>query len=70
MEQSQSTDTGCSEGKLSAYCRAPSEDNGQFLLKRPELPDGIQGSVFKGNTRGVGFRVSDQLMDTLLTGWW
>ena len=28
-------------------CRAPSKGNGQLLLKRPELPDGFQGRVFK-----------------------
>jgi len=40
-----------------------------LVLKRPELPDGFQGRVFKGNSIGVGCKVPDQLMDTLLLGW-
>lgn len=32
---------------------APSEENGPLVLKRPELPEGFQGKVFKGRLRGV-----------------
>ena len=33
------------------YCRAPSRENGQLMLKKPEYPDGFQGRGFKGNVR-------------------
>ena len=39
------------------------------MLKRPELPGGFQGNVFKDG-EGEGCRMCDQLMDVLLTGWW
>ena len=42
---------GCSEGKFSVHCRVPSKENGQLMLKRPELPDGFQGRGFKGSMR-------------------
>lgn len=29
----------------------PSKENRQLLLKRPELPDGFQGGVFKSSVR-------------------
>ena len=38
---------GYGEGKYSAYCRAPSKENGQLMLKRPKLPNGFQGRGFK-----------------------
>ena len=28
---------GCGEGKYSIYCRLPSKENGQLMLKRPRL---------------------------------
>ena len=37
---------GCGEGKYSIYCRAPSQENGQVMLRRPELPDGFWERVF------------------------
>ena len=51
-------------------CRSPSKEKGQLMLKRPELPYGFQGRVFKGNIRGEGCRMPDQLLDILLIGWW
>ena len=33
---------GWGEGKISVYCRAPSKQNGQLMLKRPKVPDGFQ----------------------------
>ena len=61
---------GCGEGKYSVYCRVPSKENKQLVLKRPELPNGFQGRVFKSNIRGVGCRVPDQLVDVPLIAWW
>lgn len=40
------------------------------MLKRPELFDGFQGTVFRGSIMGEGCRVPDQLMDVLLVGRW
>ena len=40
------------EGKYSIYCRATNKENGQLVLKRPELPNGFQGRVLKA-TLGV-----------------
>ena len=46
---------GCGEGKYRVYCKAPNigptKEKGQLLNKRPELPDGFQGRVFKGKVR-------------------
>ena len=43
---------GCDGGKCSIYCRAPSKESRQLEeLKRPELPDGFQGEVFKDRVR-------------------
>ena len=36
-------------------CRAPCKENGQLMLKRPELPNGFQGRAFKA-TFGVKVR--------------
>ena len=32
----------CSEGKCRIYCRAPSKEERQLMLKRPKLPSGFQ----------------------------
>jgi len=42
---------GCDGGKCSIYCRAPSKESRQLELKRPELPVGFQGEVFKDRVR-------------------
>ena len=40
------------------------------MLKRPELPDGFQGKVFKDKLREGSCGVHAQLMEILLPGWW
>ena len=47
----------------------PNKENGQLVFKRPELLDGSWGRVLKGNIKGEGCRVLDQLVDILLIGW-
>ena len=47
------SDPSCCEGKDSVCGRAPSKENGQLVLKRPELPDGFQGRVLKAALGGV-----------------
>ena len=46
---------GCGEGKYSIYCKVPSvgpsKENGQLMLRRPKLPNGFQGRVFKDSVR-------------------
>ena len=37
----------CGERKYSIYCKAPSKEYGQLMLRRHKLPDGFQGSVLK-----------------------
>ena len=52
---------GCDGGKCSIYCRAPSKESRQLEeLKRPELPDGFQGEVFKDRVRegSLGYVIS------------
>lgn len=45
----------CGEEKCRVDCKAtnmePSKENGQLGLRRPELPSGSQGSVFKGKVK-------------------
>ena len=53
-----------------AYCRAQNKESRQLVLKRPELPDGFQGKVFKDKLREGSCGVHAQLMEILLTGWW
>ena len=38
------------------------------MLKRPELPNGLQVRVFKDSIREEGCRMHDQLVDLLLIG--
>ena len=40
------------------------------MLRRPKLPTGSKGKVFKDRMRDGGFGVCDQLVDILLIGWW
>ena len=60
---------GCDEGKYNIYCRAPSKENGQLMLKRPKLPNGIQGRGFKVSVREGGCKVYDQLVHNSQIGW-
>lgn len=41
---------------------------GKLILKTPELPDGVQESIFKGQVREGGHRVCDQLIQNSLIG--
>ena len=52
-----------------AFLARSNKESRQVVLKRPELPGGFQGNVFKDG-EGEGCRMCDQLMDVLLTGWW
>ena len=47
----------CGKGNYSVYCRAPSKENGQFVPKTLEHPDGFQVRVFKGSFRGGGGKI-------------
>ena len=40
------------------------------VAKRPELPSGFQGKVFKDRVRERGCRECNQLMDIVLIAWW
>ena len=40
------------------------------MLKRPKLPDGFQGKVFKDRVRERRRGLCDHLVDILLIGWW
>ena len=61
---------GHGEGNYCIYCRAPSKENGQLMLKKPKLPSGFQGRVFKvSQCEGGVFRVRDQLMHNSWIGW-
>ena len=60
----------CGEGKCSIYCWCQVRSPGQPVLKRPELPEGLQGKVFKEKVREKGYRVCDQLLAILLIVWW
>ena len=40
------------------------------MLKRSEVSDGFQGKGLKGSVREGACGLCDQLMDTLLIGWW
>ena len=52
---------GCSE----VFIAGPVKENGQFMLKRPELPDGFQGRSLKGSIWGEDCRGHD----FVLVGW-
>ena len=62
---------GCGEGKSSVCLqdapRAAKCREGQLVPKRPGLPEGLQGKVFKPG-RGRGFRVRDRFVDVLRLG--
>ena len=40
------------------------------MLKKPELPEGFQGKVFKDRVKEGGWEMCDQLINFLLIGWW
>ena len=51
-------------------CRAPSKENRQLMLKRPELPDGFQARIFKDvlGERVVGCLISSWTFFWLVGG--
>ena len=53
----------------SAAFITPSKEFRQLILKRPKVPKGFQGKVFK-DSEGGGHEVCDPLTDILLIGWW
>ena len=59
---------GCGEGNCNVYCKAPDKELGQLILRKPELPDGFQGNIFKGKVREGSCSVCDQLVHDSLTG--
>ena len=42
---------GFTAGKVQHLFQVQSKESRQLVLKRLELPDGFQGSIFKGNVR-------------------
>ena len=54
-----------------AFIAGPSKENRQVMLERPELPDGFQGIVFKGNVwgRAAGCMTVFWLVGGEVTGW-
>ena len=50
--------------RFTAGCQEKSLE--QLVPKRPKLPEGFQGKIYKDKMREGGFRVCDQLMDILL----
>ena len=61
---------GRAEEMYNVYCKVSNKENGQLMLKRPKLPNGFQGKVFKSNMKGEGCGMPNQLMDIFLIGWW
>ena len=57
--------------KYYIYCKYQVRSPGKLMHKRPELPEGFQGQVYKGKISrgGGGCRIYDQFMDILSIGW-
>ena len=53
-----------------AFIADAKQGSRQPVLKRPELPKGFHGKVFKDRVREACCGVCDQLVDILLIGWW
>ena len=64
---------GCDEGKCGIYSKvpnvAPNKENRRLRLNRPELSDGFQGRVFKGNIRGKDVMCQMSLCTSFWIGW-
>lgn len=58
----------CSEAKCSVYCKISDQSSGQLMLRKPELPSGFQGDIFKVQVRKGSPRICDQLVHNSLTG--
>ena len=50
------------EKKVQHLLQVPSKENGQLMLKGPELPDGFQGRVFKDS-------VGERVLGCLISSW-
>ena len=67
---------GCVEGKCNIYCRSQTSSMGLLRLKKPELPDWFQGTVFfffffKGKVREGRDSICDQFMhNSTIVCWW
>ena len=59
---------GCGEGMCSVYCKIPDKSSEQLMLRKPELPNGFQGNIFKFQVREGNPRICDQLVHNSLTG--
>lgn len=59
---------GCGEGKCSVYCGVLYKETGTAVLKKPELPDGFQGSLLRAQVREGSHRVCDELGYNSLIG--
>ena len=61
----------CGERKYRVYYRVPSEESGQLILKRLELPSDFQKRILNIMLEVRVCRMCNQLMDFLLIGqWW
>ena len=60
---------GCNEGKCSSYCKVPSREYRQFVLKDGTTLRAFGKGFLKVRWRR-GMRVSDHLMCIPLTDWW
>ena len=45
---------GCGEGECGVCCRKIYKESRQLMFQRPELPDGSQGRILKGEGDGGG----------------
>lgn len=66
MQQSQSTDRGCGEGRCHVACEVPDKESGKPGLKMPELLSGFQQSVFRGHDQLLHV---PRLVDGQAPGW-
>ena len=53
-----------------AFIAGAKKESRELVLKRPELPEGFQGKVFKDRMWEGVCGVCDKLMEILLIGWW
>ena len=58
----------CGERKYRVYYRVPSEESGQLILKRLELPGDFQKRILNVMLEVRVCRMWNQLMDFLLIG--
>ena len=57
--------------KVWGLLQEPSKESRQLVLKRPQIPSGFQGKVFKNTVKEGVCGCVDKLMDILVMGcWW